>query len=209
MDGDRRSADLFITLDKVWPDGIPADGDVARIFLRKPGSPFSTVTIEDTGAAGARLDLLRDRRLVGADRPRRHLGRHRIAHHRLVAGLREPWRPDGPARCSRVRDQEAGNVLLHGRARDLRLPRVGDRSRRVVRPCRAARGPRRLRDTRASRVARLLDLRLRAAGPAPSHLLTPGTPDVSPRISQVPRTASSRPSIAMTGSLSGPISRGS
>ena len=44
-----RSADLFITLDKVWPDGIPADGDVARIFLRKPGSPFSAVTIEDTG----------------------------------------------------------------------------------------------------------------------------------------------------------------
>ena len=47
----RRSpyADLFITLDKVWPDGNPADGDVARIFLRKPGSPFSTVTIEDSG----------------------------------------------------------------------------------------------------------------------------------------------------------------
>jgi sucrose phosphorylase len=43
------SADLFVTLDKVWPDGIPANGDVARIFLRKPGSPFSTVTIEDTG----------------------------------------------------------------------------------------------------------------------------------------------------------------
>jgi sucrose phosphorylase len=43
------SADLFVTLDKVWPDGIPAEGDVARIFLRKPGSPFSTVTIEDTG----------------------------------------------------------------------------------------------------------------------------------------------------------------
>jgi sucrose phosphorylase len=44
-----RSADLFITLDKIWPDGVPADGDVARIFLRKPGSPFSTVTITDTG----------------------------------------------------------------------------------------------------------------------------------------------------------------
>jgi sucrose phosphorylase len=47
----RRSphADLFITLDKVWPDGDPAEGDVARIFLRKPDAPFSTVTIEDTG----------------------------------------------------------------------------------------------------------------------------------------------------------------
>ena len=44
-----RFADLFITLDKVWPDGDPPAGDVARIFLRKPEAPFSTVTIEDTG----------------------------------------------------------------------------------------------------------------------------------------------------------------
>jgi sucrose phosphorylase len=43
------SADLFITLDKVWPDGVPPTGDVARIFLRKPLAPFSTVTIESTG----------------------------------------------------------------------------------------------------------------------------------------------------------------
>ncbi len=43
------SSDLFITLDKVWPEGHPEDGDVARIFLRKPGSPFSTVTIADSG----------------------------------------------------------------------------------------------------------------------------------------------------------------
>lgn len=43
------SADLFITLDKVWPDGEPEASDVARIALRKPGSPFSTVTIEETG----------------------------------------------------------------------------------------------------------------------------------------------------------------
>lgn len=42
-------ADLFITLDKVWPNGDPTDGDVARIFLRKPDAPFSTVTIADTG----------------------------------------------------------------------------------------------------------------------------------------------------------------
>src|SRR5438552_12883163 len=47
----RRSpyADLFITLDKVWPAGEPSEGDVARIFLRKPVEPFSTVTIEETG----------------------------------------------------------------------------------------------------------------------------------------------------------------
>ena len=43
------AADLFVTLDKVWPDGIPADADVAMIFLRKPSAPFSTVTIQATG----------------------------------------------------------------------------------------------------------------------------------------------------------------
>ena len=53
-------ADLFITLDKVWPKGDPADGDVARIFLRKPDAPFSTVTIEDDRRARADLDVVRD-----------------------------------------------------------------------------------------------------------------------------------------------------
>ena len=43
-------ADLFITLDKIWPGGNPAASDVARIFLRKPNAPFSTVTISDSGA---------------------------------------------------------------------------------------------------------------------------------------------------------------
>ena len=42
-------ADLFITLDKVWPSGIPPREDVGRIFLRKPDHPFSTVTIAETG----------------------------------------------------------------------------------------------------------------------------------------------------------------
>jgi sucrose 6(F)-phosphate phosphorylase len=45
-----KSANLFITLDKVWPSGDPPAADVARIFLRKPRAPFSTVTIEETGA---------------------------------------------------------------------------------------------------------------------------------------------------------------
>jgi sucrose 6(F)-phosphate phosphorylase len=44
-----RFADLFITLDKVWPNGDPPAGDVAKIFLRKPDAPFSTVTIASTG----------------------------------------------------------------------------------------------------------------------------------------------------------------
>jgi sucrose 6(F)-phosphate phosphorylase len=42
-------ADLFITVDKIWPDGTPPETDVARIFLRKPDAPFSTITIGDTG----------------------------------------------------------------------------------------------------------------------------------------------------------------
>jgi sucrose phosphorylase len=42
-------ADLFITLDKVWPNGNPPAEDVARIFLRKPDDPFSDIDISDTG----------------------------------------------------------------------------------------------------------------------------------------------------------------
>lgn len=42
-------ADLFITIDKVWPDGDPPQADIDLIFLRKPDSPFSTITIRETG----------------------------------------------------------------------------------------------------------------------------------------------------------------
>jgi sucrose phosphorylase len=42
-------ADMFITLDKVWPDGNPPPEDVAKIFLRKPEHPFSDIQIEATG----------------------------------------------------------------------------------------------------------------------------------------------------------------
>ncbi len=42
-------ADLFITLDKIWPDGQPKAEDVAKIFLRKPEHPFSDIVIEETG----------------------------------------------------------------------------------------------------------------------------------------------------------------
>ena len=47
----RRSphADLFVTLDKVWPSGDPPAADVARIFLRKPDAPFSDVVVKETG----------------------------------------------------------------------------------------------------------------------------------------------------------------
>ena len=48
------SADLFITLDKVWPDGQPPDADVALIFLRKPDAPFSTVHDRRHRSGGAR-----------------------------------------------------------------------------------------------------------------------------------------------------------
>ncbi|TLS51572.1 sucrose phosphorylase [Paenibacillus antri] len=41
-------ADLFITLDKVWKDGRPAQDDIDKMFLRRP-LPYSTFTIESTG----------------------------------------------------------------------------------------------------------------------------------------------------------------
>jgi sucrose phosphorylase len=47
----RRSkyADLFITLDKIWPGGDPAKEDVAKIFLRRPEHPFLDVRIGESG----------------------------------------------------------------------------------------------------------------------------------------------------------------
>ncbi len=42
-------ADLFVTTEKIWPDGHPRAEDVARIFLRKPEAPFSLIDIADTG----------------------------------------------------------------------------------------------------------------------------------------------------------------
>ncbi len=41
-------ADLFITIDKIWPDGNPPQEEVEKIFLRRT-EPFSTFTIEETG----------------------------------------------------------------------------------------------------------------------------------------------------------------
>lgn len=41
-------ADLFITLDKIWPDGQPVQQDIDKMFLRRP-LPYSTFTIAETG----------------------------------------------------------------------------------------------------------------------------------------------------------------
>jgi sucrose phosphorylase len=41
-------ADLFLTADKVWPDGNPPPQDLEKIFLRRP-EPFSDFTMEATG----------------------------------------------------------------------------------------------------------------------------------------------------------------
>jgi sucrose 6(F)-phosphate phosphorylase len=47
----RRSeyADLFITLEKIWPEGGPPPADVSRIFLRRPDNPFIEVEIGEMG----------------------------------------------------------------------------------------------------------------------------------------------------------------
>jgi sucrose phosphorylase len=41
-------ADMFIPVDKYWPDGNPPQEDIEKIFLRRT-LPFSTFTIEETG----------------------------------------------------------------------------------------------------------------------------------------------------------------
>lgn len=49
--GGRRSeyADLFITLDKIWPSGEPDEEDIGKIFLRRPLHPFTEIIVEETG----------------------------------------------------------------------------------------------------------------------------------------------------------------
>jgi len=41
-------ADLFITVDKIWPDGNPPQEEIEKIFLRRK-EPFSNFMIEKTG----------------------------------------------------------------------------------------------------------------------------------------------------------------
>jgi len=41
-------ADLFLTLDKIWPEGKPDPEDIDKMFLRRT-TPYSSFTIADTG----------------------------------------------------------------------------------------------------------------------------------------------------------------
>jgi sucrose phosphorylase len=43
---DSEWADLFITLDKIWPDGVPVQADVDKVFLRRL-RPWSTFELAD------------------------------------------------------------------------------------------------------------------------------------------------------------------
>jgi sucrose 6(F)-phosphate phosphorylase len=45
---DSKYADLFITVDKIWPDGNPPQDDLDKIFLRRD-TPFSDFKITRTG----------------------------------------------------------------------------------------------------------------------------------------------------------------
>ncbi|MGD8402238.1 MAG: sucrose phosphorylase [Anaerolineales bacterium] len=45
---DSEYADLFITVDKIWPDGDPPQDEIEKIFLRRT-EPFSDFTVEETG----------------------------------------------------------------------------------------------------------------------------------------------------------------
>jgi sucrose phosphorylase len=45
---DSEYADLFITAEKIWPDGRPLQEDIDKIFLRRT-TPFSEFTIKETG----------------------------------------------------------------------------------------------------------------------------------------------------------------
>jgi sucrose 6(F)-phosphate phosphorylase len=60
------AADVFVTLDKVWPDGRPRPEDVARIFLRR-ASPFSTYPLARGGSVTVWTTFGRDDRSEQVD----------------------------------------------------------------------------------------------------------------------------------------------
>lgn len=43
-----RYADMFLTLDKIWPDGKPVQQDIDKMFLRRK-VPYSTFSVGETG----------------------------------------------------------------------------------------------------------------------------------------------------------------
>ena len=191
-------ADLFVTLDKVWPNGDPPSTDLAKIVLRKPGSPFSTITVGATGATErvwtsfGTADWSEQIDLDVTAPATRAL---------ITEWLRVPClapRPDRPPRRRRVRHQETRDELLHGRARDLRVPRVDHRRRRHPPPDPSP-GSARPTTRRTNGYQRT------ATGPTTSccrdwcsTLSTPAKQTDSPATSPNRRTSSSRPSIATT-----------
>ena len=180
-----------------------------RSSCASPNAPFSTVTIEETGERGARLDIVRDRGLVRADRPRRHLAGDPDADH--AAGCATSRRTG----VHIVRLDAVGYVIKKPGTNCFMVePEIYDfldwitGVADILRPGRPARGPRRVRDARAPCGARLLDVRLRPAGAAPADLRHRRRPAAGRRISRDLPSGSSRTSTATTGSRSGPTSTG-
>ena len=125
------------------------------------------------------------------------------------ASSRRQRRPDRPPRRGRLRHQEARHVLLHGRAGDLRVPRLGDRAS----PTRSGSSscPRSTTPTPPTTPLgpRLLDLRLRAARARPPRVPDRRRATARRTISPARPSGSSRRSTATTASRSGRTSTGS
>ena len=165
----RRSptADLFITPDKVWPDGEPPPDDLARLFLRR--SPRPVLDVHD-GRRRCRdgLDHVREGEVseqIDLD----------LATPAAATSSSGGWRVCAAHGVSMVRldavgyvVKKAGTSVLHGRARDLRRSSTGRRRS----PTRSA-WPCCPRSTTCQATheqldgARPLDVRLRAARARP------------------------------------------
>jgi len=103
-------ADLFITLDKIWPDGKPVQEDINRIFSE------GCVHIQRSRPARAQgsgsLDNVREGRSVGADRHGLAVPLFRRLDRRLLCQLLSLWGQGRQARCGGLRGEEARDELL-------------------------------------------------------------------------------------------------
>jgi sucrose phosphorylase len=110
-------ADLFITLDKIWPGGNAPPDDVARIFLRKPENPFSEIVVTETGqperiwTSFGTKDSSEQIDLDVQSAATRTLFKDVFVH----------MSQHGAPRCRRLCHQEGRHKLLFCRTRDLRF----------------------------------------------------------------------------------------
>ena len=123
-------ADLFITIDKIWPDGNPPPEEVEKIFLRRT-EPFSEFTIEETG------EVEKVWTTFGKVTPSEQIDLDvssevtRQLSDRFPDQFQREQGQDRPAGCGRLCDQKARNNLFFCGTGNLSIPGLDHRTGQI------------------------------------------------------------------------------